>query len=149
MPDTLFGDSVRIRQILINLISNARKFTEEGEISLNVELLGIEHSDVTRDTCCLLFSVSDTGIGITPEKQKKLFKAFTQADISTSRKFGGTGLGLAICKRLVEMMEGNIWVDSFWEEGSVFSFTIKLHVIEADGEIREREGELILSHSEA
>lgn len=110
-------DSVRIRQILVNLISNALKFTHEGEISIKCKL---ENSQNNFDT--LLFSVSDTGIGIPENKQKFLFERFTQADGSTTRKYGGTGLGLAICKQLAELMKGEFYLKSEAGKGSEFFF---------------------------
>ncbi len=119
--DTFIGDPVRLRQILFNLLGNAIKFTEEGEVKLEVKTRTSE-----KDFDVLRFSISDTGIGISKEKIKNLFKSFSQADSSTSRRFGGTGLGLAISKSLVEMMEGEISVDSTPGKGSTFSFSIKL-----------------------
>lgn len=138
IPDALIGDSGRLRQILINLIGNALKFTERGEVVVEVKKAGgngqkAEPHDRERDDCqlppanCLLeFSVRDTGIGIPPEKQRTIFDAFAQADGSTSRKYGGTGLGLTICRKLVEMMNGTIWVESEVGTGSTFHFTICL-----------------------
>ena len=114
----LVGDPLRLGQILINLTNNAVKFTQSGEIVVSAELLKRNEDRVT-----LKFSVNDTGIGLTKEQMANLFQAFTQADTSTTRKFGGTGLGLTICKRLVEMMDGEIWVESELEKGSTFSFT--------------------------
>ncbi|MDH4317333.1 MAG: response regulator, partial [Desulfobulbaceae bacterium] len=118
IPQTLMGDPLRLGQILINLTNNAVKFTHKGEIVVSVTQL---HSDAT----CLLmqFEVRDTGIGIEPEKQKSLFQAFSQADTSTTRKYGGTGLGLAICKQLTELMGGELTVTSMPGRGSVFTFS--------------------------
>lgn len=116
----VLGDSNRLRQVLNNLISNAIKFTENGEIILKLELQN-KHSDVRQE---VKFSVSDTGIGILKDKQDFLFEPFMQADISTTRKFGGTGLGLAISKQLVNMMGGEIGVESEIEKGSVFWFYV-------------------------
>ncbi len=119
----LIGDPLRIQQVLLNLINNAIKFTDHGEIIIRVEPLEQSEGHVT-----LQFSVQDTGIGLTQEQIDKLFAPFMQADASTTRKYGGTGLGLAICKRLVEMMEGRIWVESQISIGSTFFFTTKLGV---------------------
>ena len=117
----LIGDSLRLRQILINLIGNAIKFTEAGEVQVTVEPDGAPD-----DPGCLRFSVADTGIGIAPDKLPTLFSAFTQADSSTTRKYGGSGLGLAIVERLVGMMGGRVTTESKPGEGSVFSFTARL-----------------------
>lgn len=121
VPTWINGDPTRIRQILNNLLSNAVKFTQKGEITLKVHLLSQENQ-----TIVLHFDVLDTGIGIDPELRKQLFKPFSQGDISTTRKFGGTGLGLVISKRLVEMMDGEINVDSTPQVGSRFWFTTKV-----------------------
>jgi two-component system, sensor histidine kinase and response regulator len=123
VPEALLGDPGRIRQILINLVGNAIKFTEHGEIFVNVE----EQSQEP-DTTYLHFAVKDTGVGIPAEKQQKIFEAFSQADGSMARKYGGTGLGLTICTRLVEMMGGDIWVESQPGQGSTFHFTARLAV---------------------
>jgi two-component system, sensor histidine kinase and response regulator len=118
IPPALLGDPLRLGQVLINLLGNAVKFTETGEIRVVGELL-----ERTGGKVKLRFSVRDTGIGMTKEQADRLFQAFSQADTSTSRKYGGTGLGLAISKRLVELMGGSIWVDSEPGAGSTFSFT--------------------------
>jgi len=118
VPEIIKGDPVRIRQVLINLINNAIKFTAKGKI-----VTSIKCQTKTKEETTLLFSVKDQGIGIPKDKQKTVFELFTQADSSTTRKFGGTGLGLAISKRLVEMMRGKIWVESELGEGSEFLFT--------------------------
>ena len=124
IPAIVAGDITRLRQVLINLISNAAKFTTEGEIVVRADLNKLEGKEAE-----LIFSVRDTGIGISPEQQNKLFNSFSQADSSTTRKYGGTGLGLAICKRLVNLMGGEIWVDSEEGVGSDFQFTIKTEVV--------------------
>ena len=116
-PLSLVGDPLRLGQVLINLCGNSIKFTSEGEIVVRTKLL-----EKTGETARMQFSVHDTGIGMTPEQAAKLFQPFTQADTSTTRKYGGTGLGLTICKRLVEMMGGEIWVESAQGEGSTFLF---------------------------
>jgi two-component system sensor histidine kinase/response regulator len=123
VPEPLLGDASRIRQILVNLVGNAIKFTEQGEVFVNVE----EESHETGVTC-LHFVVKDTGVGILAEKQTKIFEAFSQADGSMARKYGGTGLGLTICTRLVTMMGGAIWVESEPGQGSKFHFTLRLAV---------------------
>lgn len=118
IPAKLIGDPLRLGQIITNLVSNAVKFTHRGEIRVEVT-----EEKRKEDQICLKFSVIDTGIGISTENKKYLFEAFTQSDSSTTREYGGTGLGLAICKRLVEMMKGEIWVVSEPGNGSEFNFT--------------------------
>ncbi|HEX9871166.1 MAG TPA: GAF domain-containing protein, partial [Candidatus Tectomicrobia bacterium] len=120
VPDVLVGDPGRVRQILVNLIGNAIKFTEQGTITVHVEAVSQTHDDI-----CMHVSVSDTGVGIPEAKQRMIFEPFTQADSSTTRKFGGTGLGLAIVKQLVELMQGQIWVQSSVGQGSTFHFTAR------------------------
>ena len=117
-PRFLVGDPLRLGQVLINLSNNAVKFTDSGEIVVSSELLEQNEDKVT-----LKFSVRDTGIGLTEEQAGKLFQSFTQADTSTTRKYGGTGLGLAISKKLVNMMGGEIWVESEYGQGTTFNFT--------------------------
>jgi PAS domain S-box-containing protein len=117
VPDSLVGDAGRLRQVLVNLVGNAIKFTAFGEIVVSVAL---EQSDST--AVRLRFDVKDTGIGIDPDQQTKVFESFVQADSSIARKFGGTGLGLAICSKLVQLMGGRIWVESQPGKGSTFSF---------------------------
>jgi signal transduction histidine kinase/CheY-like chemotaxis protein len=123
LPRFLMGDAHRIKQVLINLLGNAVKFTEKGEVVLRVA-----EESRTQEEVCLRFSVSDTGIGIAAEKQRLIFEAFSQGDASTTRKYGGTGLGLAICSRIVELMRGKIWVVSKLGEGATFYFTATLPI---------------------
>lgn len=119
IPPNLIGDPLRLGQVLINLVNNAVKFTERGEVLVTVAL-----EEQSAERAKLKFSVRDSGIGMTPEQSSRLFQAFAQADTSTTRKYGGTGLGLSISKRLVEMMEGSIWAESEPGAGSTFHFTI-------------------------
>src|SRR5881409_2161266 len=121
VPDDLVGDTGRIGQILVNLVGNAIKFTEQGEVAVRVDA-----ETVTAENVTLRVAVQDTGIGIAPDKSRLIFDAFAQADASTTRRFGGTGLGLAICRRLVERMGGRIWLDSELDRGSTFHFTLVL-----------------------
>ena len=128
VPDALLGDPSRLRQILLNLLGNSLKFTEKGEINLMVQR---ESGDDA--VTSLHFSVQDTGIGIPAEKQARIFEAFTQADGSTTRRFGGTGLGLTISRQLVQMMGGRIWVESALGQGSTFHFTASFGISKAAG----------------
>lgn len=121
IPHIIVGDVTRLRQILGNLVSNAIKFTDFGEVFTSVDLIKRDGDDLL-----LSFSVKDTGIGIHEEKKKKIFEAFSQADSSTTRRYGGTGLGLAISSKLVELMNGEIWVESEFGKGSTFHFTINV-----------------------
>ncbi|MFO1483467.1 MAG: PAS domain S-box protein [Verrucomicrobiaceae bacterium] len=118
VPSRLIGDDGRLRQILLNLIGNAIKFTHKGGVTIDV---GVESG--TADLIILHFKINDTGIGIAGDMHERIFEAFTQAETSTTRRYGGTGLGLAICRDLVELMHGRIWVDSQPEKGSTFHFT--------------------------
>jgi CheY-like chemotaxis protein/HPt (histidine-containing phosphotransfer) domain-containing protein len=131
IPTHILGDVTRVRQVLVNLISNGIKFTTEGEVVVQVRIASYaENGDAaanaseTRDAWELHFSVRDTGIGIHPSRLDRLFKSFSQADASTTRQYGGTGLGLAISKRLVELMSGRMWVESTPQKGSVFHFML-------------------------
>ena len=121
VPLQIVGDDLRLRQVLTNLINNALKFTEKGEVFVGVHLL---HSNAMQDIT-LQFEIKDTGMGIPPAKLNRLFKAFSQVDSSTTRKYGGTGLGLAISEKLVTLMKGSFNVESEVNKGSTFSFTLK------------------------
>jgi len=125
VPEAILGDVTRLRQVIVNLIGNALKFTQEGEINLNVKII-----NTIEKTLEIQFAVRDTGIGIPKEKLNKLFKSFSQVDASTTRQYGGTGLGLAISKQLCELMGGKIWVESEDGNGSTFFFTIKAEATE-------------------
>jgi two-component system, sensor histidine kinase and response regulator len=124
-PELVEGDPGRLRQIILNLVSNAMKFTHHGEVMLKVEVESEEH-----DTRVLQFTVADTGIGIPAGKQLSIFSPFTQADSSTTRKYGGTGLGLSISAHLVSMMGGRIWLDSEVGKGTQFHFTARLKTLD-------------------
>jgi signal transduction histidine kinase len=127
MPETLRGDPHRLRQVLLNLMSNAIKFTEHGEVAVELSSRG--------ESGKVYFDVRDSGIGLSEESRLKLFQPFTQADASTTRKFGGTGLGLAICRKLVELMGGTIEVASTEGNGSTFSFNVHLEKCLASGSV--------------
>ena len=129
LGEWFYGDSLRMSQILTNLFSNAIKFTHDGKININVKKL---------DNNRVRFEIKDTGIGLSPRQQKKLFKSFSQTDESTTRKYGGTGLGLAISKQLVELMDGKIWVESEKGIGSNFIFELELQEI-SEKEIKDKE----------
>ncbi len=120
VPNALLGDPDRLRQVLVNLVGNAIKFTSQGEICIRVV---VANGPPTQTDYTLHFSVKDTGIGIPPHKQRSIFEAFSQADVSTTRQYGGTGLGLSISSQLVEMMHGKIWLESEVGVGSTFHFT--------------------------
>jgi len=123
VPEEFLGDSSRLRQVILNLAGNAIKFTSAGEVSVRVEMDDVENGET------LHFTVADTGIGISAEKREAIFAPFTQADTSTTRKYGGTGLGLTICKHLVAMMGGRIWLESELGRGSKFHFTLQTKVL--------------------
>lgn len=131
IPRLVGGDADRLRQVIVNLVGNAIKFTTQGEILLHVEPSSDEQTQ-DRSRCRLHFAVSDTGMGIPRDKQESIFAAFAQADSSTTRQFGGTGLGLTISSRLVEMMGGRIWVESEVGQGSTFHFTAEFDQVECD-----------------
>jgi signal transduction histidine kinase/ActR/RegA family two-component response regulator len=139
-PSTVRGDSTRLRQVIVNLIGNSLKFTELGHVALNVNL-----DRKSGDRCLLHFAVSDTGIGIPAEKRKSIFGAFSQADVSTTRRYGGTGLGLTISARIVALMSGQIWVDSDLGFGSVFHFSAELELHQHEALPESQQG----VHSEA
>jgi signal transduction histidine kinase/CheY-like chemotaxis protein len=126
VPDGLAGDPLRIRQVLMNLVGNALKFTQRGKVDVRIEVLSRSAEDVQ-----LKFLVEDTGIGISAEDQERIFVPFTQAETSTSRIYGGTGLGLTIASNLVELMGGRIWVESHLGQGSKFHFTVRLGIATA------------------
>jgi PAS domain S-box-containing protein len=134
LPDRVFGDPIRLRQIVINLVGNAIKFTDKGEVMLHVE-----RQSQSESTLDLHFFVSDTGIGIPEEKQQTIFEAFEQVDSSTTRKYGGTGLGLSISAALVKLMGGTMWVESKVKEGSKFHFTVMLEMTKSESEPVTRE----------
>jgi two-component system, sensor histidine kinase and response regulator len=129
VPDDLVGDPSRLGRIVVNLVGNAIKFTEHGEVVLRAKVEKLEG-----DSLLLHFSVTDTGIGIPVDKQKKIFEAFAQADTSTTRKYGGTGLGLAICAQLAELMGGRVWVESEVGRGSTFHFTVQFKLQDASAQ---------------
>ncbi len=128
VPGRVIGDPTRLRQVVINLVGNAIKFTEKGEVVVRVGVLHRDEQAVRLD-----FSVRDTGIGVSPDKQQAIFEAFSQADVSTTRRFGGTGLGLAITARLVELMGGQIRLESALNVGSTFGFTAGFGLVSESG----------------
>ena len=139
IPSTLAGDDQRLAQVIANLLGNAIKFTPEGgDIRLDANLTGEKNG-----VCTVQIDITDTGIGISPEQQENLFKAFQQAEATTSRRFGGTGLGLAISKNIVEMMNGQIWVKSELGKGSVFSFTVQM----SRGDTNKKTEEIVVDTS--
>jgi len=123
VPDNLVGDPLRLQRVIINLVGNAVKFTDHGEVVVRAAVESKSTANVT-----VQISVTDTGIGIPPDKQQRIFEAFAQADSSTTRKYGGTGLGLAICAQLAELMGGRIWVESQMGHGSTFHFTARFEL---------------------
>jgi two-component system sensor histidine kinase/response regulator len=141
VPDLVVGDALRIRQVLVNLIGNAIKFTHHGEVVVSIDARKNEHGKEHQVE--LLFTVRDTGIGISREKQAAIFHEFTQADTSTTRQYGGTGLGLAISKRLVEMMGGRIWLTSELHQGSSFSFTTPVTIAQTRLESPSLDGSIL------
>lgn len=144
VPLSLVGDALRLEQVLVNLVNNAIKFTDKGEVVVKVRVKSEREDNVE-----LLFSIRDTGIGLKEEQRINLFKAFTQADVSISRRYGGTGLGLAICKRLTSLMGGEIWVESEYGSGSSFFFTAQMGKQKVQKKVQMRDafegtGELVL-----
>ncbi len=139
VPRMLLGDPLRLKQILVNLAGNAAKFTEKGEVVMSCRRI-----EQDKDTVMLRFSVRDTGIGLTQDQQGNLFQAFSQADSSTTRKYGGTGLGLTISKRLSEMMGGTIGVDSEHGKGSTFFFTARLDIADQQAACKQVDAEDVL-----
>ena len=139
VPDELVGDVDRLRQIIVNLISNALKFTEQGQVICKIELLSSHEYDLS-----LHGSVSDTGIGIPSNRMEAIFRSFEQGDKSVYQRYGGTGLGLAICSQLVAAMGGRIWVEIDMGVGSRFHFTVRLRRQalrkETDGKIQRLHG---------
>ena len=125
IPTLVEGDGQRLRQVLVNLLGNGLKFTERGEVHVRVQKMQLSPAEEENPQAVRLhFAVKDSGIGIAPDRLSKLFKPFTQADVSTARQYGGTGLGLAISRRLVELMGGKMWAESVAGEGSTFHFTV-------------------------
>ncbi|MDR3110450.1 MAG: response regulator [Planctomycetaceae bacterium] len=129
VPEVLVGDQRRLKQVIVNLMSNAVKFTTEGSINISVQL----EDETNGDEVTLLFSVRDTGVGMTEKQINQIFSPFTQADSSTTRKYGGTGLGLTLCKNLVDMMDGTIWCESEVGKGAAFFFTVVMTVPKQTG----------------
>lgn len=144
VPELIYGDMARLRQVLINLVANAVKFTDRGGIYLVVSRRAEEDGTLT-----LEFAVKDTGIGISPDKINRLFQPFSQLDSSMTRKYGGTGLGLAICKTLVEMMGGGIHVEAMDEGGATFVFTIQVQTYQPEDPHPFRNEPLTILHEEA
>ncbi|RMH70311.1 MAG: response regulator, partial [Bacteroidetes bacterium] len=145
VPQAVIGDSTRLRQMLVNLLSNAVKFTEQGEVVLTVH--PDDEAPTDESGYRLRFTVRDTGIGIAPEALQRLFEPFSQADASTTRRYGGTGLGLAICRRLVELMGGHIEATSEPGQGSTFTFTIEVRPTRLDDETDDTAQQLLQGQS--
>jgi len=137
VPDHVVGDSFRLRQVILNLVGNAIKFTEHGEVSLTIQKAAQDHC--SPNEYAIEFCVSDTGIGIQPDKLDLIFDTFQQADGSMTRKFGGTGLGLSISKRLVNLMRGDVWVKSQYGKGSSFFFTCTVRLATSDISVIEKQ----------
>jgi two-component system, sensor histidine kinase and response regulator len=133
-PDRVVGDATRLRQVLVNLVGNAIKFTEQGEV-----LVQVETQEQSKARVVLHFRVKDSGIGIPKDKQSMIFEAFTQADSSTTRKYGGTGLGLAITTRPVTLMDGKLWVESELGQGSTFHFTVTFGLVQEESALAMRD----------
>ena len=130
IPAQVEGDAQRLRQVLVNVVGNALKFTEKGSVVVSVEKLAPATDAENPAALRLHFAVRDTGIGVPPDRLARLFRPFSQADVSTARKYGGTGLGLVISRRLVELMGGRMWAESVPGEGSTFHFTVNLALVE-------------------
>lgn len=143
IPSQFYGDPVRIRQVIVNLLGNAIKFTSEGEIFVSIENSGDAYFENGKKFMNVSIKVADTGIGISNDKMQKIFESFTQADTSTTRKYGGTGLGLTISKSLAEMMGGQLTVESTLGKGSAFSLRLKLEVANEQPEISAPEKPLL------
>jgi two-component system sensor histidine kinase/response regulator len=140
LPECMRGDPVRLRQILVNLLGNAVKFTTLGEVVLQIDVPPID-GDETADadaSSLVHFSVRDSGIGIAPDRQAKIFEPFEQGDGSTARMYGGTGLGLPICAQLVTLMGGRIWLESELGRGSTFHFTARLGIPSPSSRTRQQ-----------
>jgi len=145
VPDHVVGDSFRLRQVILNLVGNAIKFTEHGEVSLTIRKAEQDHC--VPNEYAIEFSVSDTGIGIQADKLDLIFDTFQQADGSMTRKFGGTGLGLSISKRLVNLMRGDVWVKSHYGKGSSFFFTCTVRLATSETTFIEKQLEPYQGHN--
>ena len=143
VPREIKGDSLRIKQVVTNLVNNAIKFTQEGEVLVRV-MLADDESDISKEY--VKVSVTDTGVGLSRAQQHSIFNAFTQADATTARNFGGTGLGLAISKNLIEIMDGEIGFESELGKGSTFWFTLPIEQISGEEDCSEFQDQLRGSH---